>query len=78
MFCLNRGCFKLVKRAGQVLLDFNSHLHALTPPVFRGLIYHWQKAGREQHSGMLKSSMMGSVNSANGSRLPRCLACFIS
>lgn len=36
-----------------------------------------QKAGREQHSGMLKSSMMESVNSANGSRSPRCPACFI-
>lgn len=68
--------------------NFNSHSHRLASPAFwrpikldsspHSLTEGRQKAGKEQRSGMLKSSMMESVNSANGSLSPRCLLHFIS
>lgn len=70
------------------MLDFNSHSHRLTSPAFwrpiksdsspLSLTEGMQKAGKEQCSGMLKSFMMESVNSANGPLLPCCLVRFIS
>lgn len=91
MFSLDCGCrmaSSLLKGPGQVMSDFNSHSHRLTSPAFRrpikpdlsplSLAEGTQKAGKEQCSGMLKSSMMESVNSANSSLSPCCLVCFIS
>lgn len=68
--------------------DFNSHSRGLTSAAFwrpiksdsspLSLAEGTRKAGKEQRSGMLKSSMMESVNSANGSLSPRCPVCFMS
>lgn len=91
MCSLDCGCsmaLSLLKGPGQVMSDFNSHSHRLASPAFwrpikpdsspLSLVEGTQKAGKEQHSGMLKSSMMESVNSANGSLSPCCLVRFIS
>lgn len=84
------GCstaWNLLKGAGQVMSDFNSDSHGLASPASwrpikpdsspLSLAEGTEKAGKEQLLGMLKSSMMGSVNSANGSLSPCCLAHFI-
>lgn len=78
----------LLKWSGQIMLDFNYHSQRLTSLAFRRpikpdlllllLAEGTAKARKEQSSGMLKSSMMESVNSANGSRVPCCLVSFIS
>lgn len=89
--CLDCECSmtsSLLKGPGQVMSDFNSHSHRLASLAFwrpikpdsspLSLAEGMLKAGKEQLSGMLKSFMMESVNSTNGSLSPCCLVHFIS